>query len=117
MSGLTTIAALPGSGSGCSAAMNAVPHAGTPAKKSESSTFNINEYVSVRLTDFGRKRHKEDFDQWTSAAGLTLQYHPPAEDEDGWSKWQLWVLMQLFGSVISMGCEQPFETTIRIHAT
>lgn len=79
--------------------------------------FNINEWVSVRLTDLGRAHHRADFDQWTKEAGLNLEYRPPKEDAEGWSKFQMWNLMHLFGPLCGLGREVPFETTIKLHAT
>ena len=70
--------------------------------------FNINKYVKVRLTDFGRLRVKEYF----KSIGLDSSYL--VEDEAGWSKWQLWDLMSTLGPDISMGFELPFETEIEI---
>lgn len=77
--------------------------------------FNINDYVMVRLTDYGRALHRERFDELKAAfPRMTLEYQPKEEDEDGWSKWQAWDLIQSFGPNINMGGNLPFETTIRI---
>jgi hypothetical protein len=43
-----------------------------------------------------------------------LTYRPPEEDAEGWSKWQLWSLMSLFGPCMHMGCDVPFETDMRL---
>jgi len=65
--------------------------------------FNINESVKVRLTKLGRKIINED------------EYAIiPSEDEEGWSEWQLWVLMQTFGPHMGNGMRIPFYTTIWI---
>lgn len=77
--------------------------------------FNVNEYVSVRLTDKGRAHHKADFLHWTTEAKVKLPYRPPQEDADGWSKWQLHQLMHIFGEGTGVGQDLLFETTIRIH--
>jgi hypothetical protein len=48
--------------------------------------FNINDRVKVKLTLYGRsKLFENEF------------YFLPEEDEDGWSEWQLWVLMEQLG--------------------
>ncbi len=78
------------------------------------TTFNINENVAVRLTDYGREVHKENHETFWKGIGKEMEYHPPVEDENGWSQWQLWSLMQKFGPCIYMGRPMPFETTIRI---
>ena len=67
--------------------------------------FNINHEVLVRLTDKGRKIVAEDPDG----------AYPYTEDENGWSKWQLWVLMQVFGQHCWNGVKElPFETEIKV---
>jgi len=78
--------------------------------------FNVNGYVRVRLTDTGKQIHKaqkEAFMAMFPAMGERYPYEPPKEDEDGWSTWQLWHLMQTFGADIHLGGNQPFETTIQ----
>ena len=75
--------------------------------------FNINDYVKVKLTDKGRELHKryqnELLKHWDK-----YEYKAPKEDEDGWSKWQLWDLMQTFGPHIHLGGINPFDTEIEI---
>ncbi len=79
---------------------------------------DLTEYVWVQLTDHGRAVHKETYKKVWSIFSDTpnplLEYTPPKEDEDGWSRWQLWVLMQEFGKVICHGGDEPFRLTIRI---
>ena len=76
--------------------------------------FNINDYVKVKLTEFGmdilRKQHKELKIFWP---GLP-DFEPPKEDKDGWSEHQLWTLMSHFGHTLSNGGEVPFELEIEI---
>lgn len=68
--------------------------------------LNINEIVFVRLTDHGKRILRESGCQYIKT------------ENDGWSKWQLWDLMQSFGSHIHFGNRDlPFETTIRIPRT
>lgn len=78
--------------------------------------FNINDYVRVRLTDFGRKVHRERFRKLNAQIPLhaDLEYTPPKEDENGWSEWQMWCLIDTFGEHVGMCKEQPFETGIEI---
>jgi hypothetical protein len=72
--------------------------------------FNVNESVKVKLTDFGREIH---YRQW-QAIMPHLPYRPPTEDEDGWSKWQLWDLMSQFGAHVGLGMRLPFEAAIEL---
>ncbi|MBE2181411.1 MAG: hypothetical protein IAE97_13165 [Chthoniobacterales bacterium] len=78
--------------------------------------FNVNDYVQVRLTDYGRQCLRDNYEKPKAAyAGkLGFDYSPPKEDKDGWSRWQAWSLMKDLGPHISMGMNPPFETTIRI---
>lgn len=82
--------------------------------------FNVNHEVHVRLTDEGRRLHKKAHDDLNahirsiSPKARPFEYRPPAEDEEGWSEWQLWELMASFGAHMHNGCKVPFETTIRI---
>ena len=75
--------------------------------------FNINDTVMVRLTEYGKTKHKERHQKFYKELGMNVEYIAPKED-DGWSKWQLWDLMSEFGQDISLGGRVPFETTIRL---
>jgi hypothetical protein len=66
--------------------------------------FNINYEVGIRLTDYGKEILKK--------GGLSFP-----EEKDGWSQWQLWYLMDVFGNYMYLSCDSwdvPFETTIDI---
>lgn len=80
-----------------------------------STLFNVNEPVWVKLTERGRKIHRAQNDAINEQfPNVNLEYRAPEEDAEGWSKWQMWSLMQTFGAHIGMGIEPPFETTIAI---
>ena len=66
--------------------------------------FNVNDYVSVRLTDEGRKIAE---DWYWIAPSFKVE-----EDEEGFSKWQLWNLMQIFGQHLYLGGPMPFDSQI-----
>jgi hypothetical protein len=78
--------------------------------------FNINECVSVQLTDHGRAVHAAEHAMLLAKTGASLTYRAPKEDSDGWSRWQLWELMRSFGEHIGMGMEPCFGAVIRIPA-
>lgn len=82
-------------------------------------TFNINDYVQVRLTDRGRNCLRENYERLKAAAGghIGFDFKLPTEDQDGWSRWQAWDLMHQLGPHISAGFDLPFETTIRVEVS
>lgn len=65
-------------------------------------TLNVNEVVKVKLTDHGR-------------AILLKEKYPKHEDSLGYSEWQLWELMSIFGEHLYNGCELTFENEIIIN--
>jgi hypothetical protein len=71
-------------------------------------SFNINDYVYVRLNDTGRKIYG---DYW---AKYSCEPIPLIEEDNGYSKWQLWDLMNVFGEHIFNGCRMPFDCNILI---
>lgn len=73
--------------------------------------FNINEAVSVRLTNTGRDIH---YRRHVALIGNNYRYIPPETDADGWSEFQMWELMQIFGKHIGIAKENPFELNIKI---
>ncbi|MGL5878078.1 MAG: hypothetical protein ACRC2V_09915 [Xenococcaceae cyanobacterium] len=79
--------------------------------------FNINDYVKVRLTVKGKKYLRERHEQLFISLPNSKKpkFKLPTEDKDGWSKYQLWVLMGEFGECFQYpGCDPPFETEIEI---
>ncbi|HQS59767.1 MAG: hypothetical protein B7Y56_03200 [Gallionellales bacterium 35-53-114] len=78
--------------------------------------FNINHTVRVQLTDNGRALHKEEHLNFWGNSGhpKAPEYVPPKEDIQGWSEWQLWVLMEAFGSYMQLGFDLPFNPTIEL---
>jgi len=77
--------------------------------------FNINDEVRVKLTDYGRRVHYENWRERIRAVRTAseIPYRWPNEDGDGWSKWQLWRLMQEFGEHIHLAAKFPFEMDIQ----
>ena len=78
--------------------------------------FNINFHVKVKLTPYGRERLKKDHeDFWKHVIPKTaIEYKPPREDDEGWSRWQLWSLMKKIGPYMSLGNEEPIHMNIII---
>lgn len=77
--------------------------------------FNVNEYVRVKLTERGRQILLDEAAEFRREHPQVKSPHSlPKEDEEGWSKWQMWSLMQHFGPHIHLGFDPPFETEIDI---
>ena len=79
--------------------------------------LNMNDYVKVRLTDRGRELMQKDHEEFLASIPLRAQqaigpFKPPVADDDGYSRFQIWHLMQLFGPHISLGCVMPFDPEI-----
>jgi hypothetical protein len=77
--------------------------------------INLNDTVFVRLTERGRKSHKKYYEEFFKSVGLPQsRYTAPAEDEEGFSQWQLHDLAFHFGKDMSIGVNTPLETTIYV---
>lgn len=74
--------------------------------------------VKVKLTDFGililKRRHEELSKSIKIFNGKALGDFVLNLDENGYYRTQLWILMDKFGSVMSMAHEMPFYTDIII---
>ena len=67
--------------------------------------FNINEHVKVKLTERGLEVYKKHYEKFGIKA-------PAKEAKDGYYRFQLWELMQIFGGSVGAGVKLPFETDI-----
>ena len=62
--------------------------------------FNINYFVKVKLTDEGKDVFYHQFDNLINAGVIGLERTMPFVDEEGFSKFQLWRLMEIYGKDI-----------------
>ncbi|WP_208952384.1 hypothetical protein [Rahnella sp. ChDrAdgB13] len=76
------------------------------------ATVNINNYVKVKLNEFGLSVMKSNREELQRMAPSLPDFTPPSTDSDGYSKFQLWSLMETFGPIIHLGCELPFDSEI-----
>ena len=74
---------------------------------------NINRYVWVRLTDKGRIL-LDEHDRRLLEVIKSLKKLPERREKDGWTQFQLWELMEIFGPYMGHGVEQPFEAHIEL---
>lgn len=73
--------------------------------------FNVNNYVRVRLTSYGKEILRRNARKFSPAF---RKFALPKEDSEGWSEWQMLYLMEEFGDYIRLGGDLPFETEIDI---
>lgn len=78
--------------------------------------FNVNQYVLVKLTEFGKVQLcKDHYEFWIATGRSNIpEFKLPKEDSHGYSKWQLWSLMEHLGKYCHLGNKLPFETDIII---
>lgn len=68
--------------------------------------FNINYFIKVKLTKYGREIHEAHFRQhlYYNAAIGEPDYSAPV-DEKGFTKYQLWEFMNIFGGYMHNGAK------------
>jgi len=75
--------------------------------------ININERIKVRLTVLGKHIYYHQFDNLNEVCGKEVcKPIPPKEDEDGYTSFQLWEFIELYGHFIGMAKPnviQPLE--------
>lgn len=78
--------------------------------------FNMNETVKVRLKQSGhdilRQQHDEIDRQIRSRGGRGLGPLRINIDDDGYTAFQMWDLMQRFGEHMTIGFEPPFHLDV-----
>ena len=68
------------------------------------TTYNVNEYIRVRLTRVGR----EIWESRNEDSPLRLRDLGPKPDEEGWLEAQAWEVMRVFGPHFHLAAEAPF---------
>lgn len=79
-------------------------------------TLNINYNIKAKLNDYGidilKARHRELVE--SSKGNYNQPFTLPSTDENGYSIFQLWTFMQIFGPHMHLNSEMPFEPDIII---
>jgi hypothetical protein len=76
---------------------------------------NINDYVFVKLTPEGEKIYEDYWHQYDDIfTNMGYPTPPIKKDKDGYTKFQNWNFMQIFGSSFRIGMGGPIETQIKI---
>ena len=85
----------------------------TDMRTDERCTFNVNHTVRVKLTPIGRselqRQHDELRKSFPKLGGFTYRV-----DDEGYTEFQMWDLMERLGHLCGMGRPVPFETDIQL---
>lgn len=80
--------------------------------------INLNEKIRVKLTDLGKGIYYHRFDHLNKTYGRNM-YKPtyPIVDEDGYTSFQLWVFIGLYGPHMGMASPPVIENNTIIYDT
>lgn len=71
--------------------------------KTEPLHINLNDPVKVKLTDHGKEIYYHQYDRTNQIAGKEIcKPSFPKEDENGYTEFQLWCFIKLYGTHIGM---------------
>ena len=78
--------------------------------------INLNEVVKVKLTDYGKEIYFHRFDKVNELAGREVcKSSFPKVDADGYSRFQLWDFIHLYGNYIGMAKKNVIEPLEIVH--
>lgn len=69
---------------------------------------NLNKIVYVRLNNVGRDVYKNYIEDLNRNCTMRFSTKPEV-DENGFTKFQLWDLIHIFGEYIDLGLSTPFD--------
>ena len=74
-----------------------------PSAELEPICINLNEPIKVKLTDWGKEIYYHQYDRTNQIAGREIcKPRFPKEDENGYTEFQLWHFMELYGKHMGM---------------
>ena len=74
-----------------------------PSSQPEPIRININETIKVKLTDLGKEIYYHQYDRINEFAGRKIcEPKFPKEDENGYTEFQLWCFIKLYGGHIGV---------------
>lgn len=83
-------------------------------------TINLNDSVKVKLTDHGKDIYFHQYDELNEhikrSGGKLIEPKMPRVDAEGYTSFQLWHLMELYGPHIHMCSPLPFDVNIVIES-
>lgn len=81
-----------------------------PSEQSEPIRINLNEPIKVKLTDWGKEIYYHQYDRINQIAGREIcKPMFPKENENGYTEFQLWCFIQLYGEYIGMAMPNVIE--------
>ena len=71
--------------------------------------ININSKVKVKLTDFGKSILDKEVNKLKQISGAPDNYTPYETDDNGYTEFQLWQFINIFGDYVYNGAIQVIE--------
>ncbi len=83
---------------------------GLPSAQTEPICINLNEPIKVKLTDWGKEIYYHKHDMVNQIAGREIcKPSFPKEDENGYTEFQLWCFIELYGTHMGMTLPNVIE--------
>ena len=70
---------------------------------------NLNDCIKVKLTEKGKEIYRNRFDE-DNIKKLGIEYCEPKIDKDGYTEFQMWDFMRIFGKHFHILGNNPCET-------
>lgn len=81
-----------------------------PSAQAEPIRINLNEQIKVKLTHYGKGIYYHQYDRINQIAGTEIcKPELPKEDENGYTEFQLWYFMELYGEHMGMTMPNVIE--------
>lgn len=81
-----------------------------PSAHPEPIRINLNEPIKVKLTDWGKEIYYHQYDRTNQIAGREIcKPRFPREDENGYTEFQLWCFIELYGMHMGMTLPNVIE--------
>ena len=81
-----------------------------PSVQPEPIRINLNEPIKVKLTDWGKEIYYHQYDRTNQIAGREIcKPRFPREDENGYTEFQLWCFIELYGMHMGMTLPNVIE--------
>lgn len=82
-----------------------------PSAQPELIRINLNEPIKVKLTDWGKEIYYHQYDRTNQIAGREIcKPMFPREDENGYTEFQLWCFIELYGMHMGMTLPNVIES-------